>query len=163
MRSSQTPTVIRIRARFTLPEPIMGRGNFYTAVPIPNATDPNASQILMPDGRPLATVVPDGYPLGELIDNYTIMDAYNATLSYYANHGWLPMQRHALVDFDQLCLCVAGEPVRATYDQPGFLTPQCGPLGITRALNVFSRRVCSDAAAQPALAGTRRVSGACRA
>ena len=59
-----------INLRFILPEPIMGRGNLYTAIPI--------SQ----------------YPIGTLIDSYAVMSAYNAALSSYANLGWLPIQPH---------------------------------------------------------------------
>jgi hypothetical protein len=57
---------------FVLPEPIMGKGNYYTAIPLPN------------------------HPIGTLIDSYPVMDAYNAALSLYANRGWLPIQPHTL-------------------------------------------------------------------
>ncbi len=59
-----------INLRFILPEPIMGKGNLYTAIPIPN------------------------YPIGTLIDSYAVMSAYNAQLSLLANNGWLPIQPH---------------------------------------------------------------------
>lgn len=59
-----------IDLRFILPEPIMGKGNLYTAIP--------TSQ----------------YPIGTLIDSYEMMNTYNAALSYYANLGWLPVQPH---------------------------------------------------------------------
>ena len=59
-----------IDAEFVLPTPLFWRGNFYTAIPMP------------------------GYPTGTIIDNYDVMDAYNAQLTEYANKGWLPLQPH---------------------------------------------------------------------
>jgi hypothetical protein len=59
-----------IDAKFVLPEPIFFRGNFYTAIPLPD------------------------YPIGTLIDSYGVMDNYNAMLTEYANRGWLPVQPH---------------------------------------------------------------------
>ncbi|MBN2232279.1 MAG: hypothetical protein JW781_05600 [Deltaproteobacteria bacterium] len=55
-----------------LPEPLFGRGNYYTAIDIPG-----------------------GVPAGTLIDNYATMSAYNATLTACANAGQLGVQPHA--------------------------------------------------------------------
>ncbi len=54
-----------------LPEPIFGRGNIYTAIPIPG-----------------------GVPAGTLIDNYETLYAYNSMVSAYANSGLLSTQPH---------------------------------------------------------------------
>jgi len=88
----------RINLKYILPEPIMGRGNLYTAIQIPGANDPNASFIFLSDGRSLAVALPEGYPIGQIIDNYFILDAYNATLSLYASRGWLPIQINSPVE-----------------------------------------------------------------
>jgi hypothetical protein len=54
-----------------LPEPMFGRGNIYTAIPIPG-----------------------GVPAGT-IDNYETLNAYNSMVSAYANSGLLSVQPHA--------------------------------------------------------------------
>lgn len=54
-----------------LPEPMFGRGNIYTAIPIPG-----------------------GVPAGTLIDNYETLNIYNSMVSTYANSGLLSVQPH---------------------------------------------------------------------
>jgi len=54
-----------------LPEPMFGRGNIYTAIPIPG-----------------------GVPAGTLIDNYDTLNVYNSMVSAYANSGLLSVQPH---------------------------------------------------------------------
>ena len=83
-----------IDAEFVLPTPLFGRGNMYTAIPIPNRTNPITSEIKLSDGKTLAESFPDGYPKGAILDNYKVMGAYNAVLTEYANRGWLPLQPH---------------------------------------------------------------------
>jgi hypothetical protein len=83
-----------IESGFILPTPLFGRGNMYTAIPIPNATNPITSEIKLSDGKTLAKSFPDGYPIGAILDNYKVMEAYNAVLTEYANRGWLPVQPH---------------------------------------------------------------------
>ncbi len=57
--------------RHILPEPMFGRGNIYTAIPIP-----------------------EGVPAGTLIDSYETLNAYNTAVSAYANRGLLSVQPH---------------------------------------------------------------------
>ena len=83
-----------IDAEFVLPTPLFGRGNMYTAIRIPDATNPITSEIKLSDGKTLAESFPDGYPIGAILDNYKVMEAYNAVLTEYANRGWLPLQPH---------------------------------------------------------------------
>jgi antitoxin component YwqK of YwqJK toxin-antitoxin module len=73
-----------IDAEFVLLTPLFGRGNMYTAIPIPNATNatnPITSKIKLSDGKTLAESFPDGYPIGAILDNYKVMEAYNAVLT----------------------------------------------------------------------------------
>ncbi len=87
-----------IDARLVLPEPIFGRGNFHTAIPIST------------------------YPIGTLIDNYYVMADYNETLTEYANRGWLPCQPHIRTTLpgggvNPLAAFVAPiEPTTVTYE-----------------------------------------------
>jgi uncharacterized repeat protein (TIGR01451 family) len=83
-----------IEAEFVLPTPLFGRGNMYTAIPIPNATNPITSEIELSEGKTLAESFPDGYPIGAILDNYKVMEAYNAILTENANRGWLQCQPH---------------------------------------------------------------------
>jgi len=59
---------------FTLPTPLFGRGNFYAALAVPPTDD-----------------VPDGLDVGEIIDTYDEMDAYNDYVLSLANAGSLPV------------------------------------------------------------------------
>ncbi|NQE53322.1 hypothetical protein C5S29_06990 [ANME-1 cluster archaeon GoMg3.2] len=83
-----------IDAEFVLSTPLFGRGNMYTAIPIPNRTNPITSEIRLSDGKTLAESFPDGYRIGAMLYNYKVMEAYNAVLTEYANRGWLPLQPH---------------------------------------------------------------------
>jgi len=80
-----------LAGRFIIPE-VFGRGNLYTAIPIPNASNPVSAQIRMSDGTSIAQRFPDGYPAGGSLHEPMVMEAYSATLSYYASQGWLPIQ-----------------------------------------------------------------------
>lgn len=67
-----------INAEFVLPEPIMGRGNFYTAIDLD---------------------MEGGVPAGTLIDSYETLAVYNDMLTRYANLGWLPIQSYQISPF----------------------------------------------------------------
>lgn len=82
-------------AHFLMPSILHGRGTTYTSVPIPDASQAIANLIIMSDGQAVSTFNDGaGYPAGGAIYNDEILDAYRATVSYYANQGWLPNQPH---------------------------------------------------------------------
>ena len=92
-----------IDASLVLPTPIFGRGNFYTAIQLSD------------------------YPIGTLIDNYDVMRNYNATLTEYANRGWLPCQPHFRTPTGALDL--SGQPLGPLVApiEPSFVNYQWGP------------------------------------
>jgi hypothetical protein len=56
-----------------------------------------------------------GYPIGTIIDNYDVMDAYNAQLTEYANKGWLPLQPHVRTTNQLLPFVAPTGPRRYTF------------------------------------------------
>ena len=85
-----------LNAGFRIPEPVMGRGTLYAAIPVPNASEGGA-QIVLVDEAPrnapktVADILPGGLVGGSILDTYEKIAAYNATLTYLANLGLLPV------------------------------------------------------------------------
>ncbi len=81
---------------FRIPEPLMGRGTLYAAVPVPNKNQGGAGISLLdipPKSPPrmVSDILPDGLVAGSIIDTYAKMDAYNATITFLANRRLLPV------------------------------------------------------------------------
>lgn len=83
-------------AGFRIPPPEHGRGTLYAAISVPNAANGGGLIPLLdypPQDPPrsVADILPDGLVAGSIINTYARMDAYNATLSFLANQGLLPV------------------------------------------------------------------------
>jgi uncharacterized repeat protein (TIGR01451 family) len=83
---------------FEFPTTLYGHGNYYAAIHVPDASS-GGSLITLPDGRSVANILPDGLVPGSIIDTREKLDAYNATLLYFANAGVLPIQTNSALVF----------------------------------------------------------------
>ncbi|MEN6318688.1 MAG: hypothetical protein ABFD82_08040 [Syntrophaceae bacterium] len=106
---------------FRIPEPIHGRGTLYAAVPVPSSAQGGASIPLLEKTGTVADILPNGLIPGSIIDTYAKMDAYNATITYLANGGWLPVTATPLAAYAPL------QPL-PTWPSPGPGGPQALPI-----------------------------------